>query len=281
MIDESCSRGRRRCRFIAFEFLRRGEGAQSRRDYWLRNGDDLEDPAMRYRLFSIIMLMTLLTTCRGQEAGTSPNEAMPLVVGILSRLGLSGSLEFSGDDCSDIRHANDFPKVHAPLRNGPPLEDLREIFSENPKLRVTQDPDGTIRMVETDVPKDLLDVTIDHIEFRRNDASSVPVYSAREALRMILRAPEITTFATEHNIGPASASGMSDPHGALSPESPHIEGTLDKVTLSQALDHLLRTFPGLWVYKDCPAMDHSKRLFVFSFYANGPGWKYRKPEPTK
>jgi hypothetical protein len=230
---------------------------------------------MKYWLFSAALVMILLTICRGQEVrGTSPNEAMPLVIGILSRFGLSGSLEFSGNDCDDIRHANDFPKLHAPLRNGPPLEDLREIFSEDPKLRVTQDSDGTVRMVETDVPKDLLEVTIGHIEFRRNEAPSVPLYTAREALRMILQAPEISTFAAEHNIGPPGAKGMSDPHGAFSPDSPHIEGTLDKVTLSQALDHLLLTFPGLWVYKDCPATDRNKRLFVFSFYGNGPAWKY-------
>jgi hypothetical protein len=227
------------------------------------------------------LLMTLSTTCRGQVArGTSPNEAMPLVIGILSRFGLSGSLEFSGNDCDDIRHANDFPKLHAPPGNGPPLEDLREIFSEDPKLRITQDSDGTIRMVETDVPKDLLRVTIDHIEFRKNEASAVPLDNPQDALSAILRAPEISTFSAEHNIGPRGGAGMSS-HPPLSPDSPHISGTLDKVTLSQALDYLLHTFPGLWVYKDCPATDRSKRRFVFSFYGNGPGWKYRKPESKK
>lgn len=230
---------------------------------------------MKNWLFSTTLLMTLLITCRGQELrSTSPNEAMPLVIGILSRFGLSGSLEFSQNDCDDIRHVNDFPKLRTPLRNGAPLDDLREIFSEDPKLRVTQDSDGTVRMIETDVPKDLLDVTIDHIEFHRSEAPGVPFFSAREALGVILRAPEISRFAVEHNVGLPVARGMSDPHGALSPDSPHIEGTLDKVTLSQALDHLLLTFPGLWVYKDCPATDRSKRLFVFSFYGSGPGWKY-------
>jgi hypothetical protein len=234
---------------------------------------------MKYGLFSTAVLMTLLTTCRGQDLrGTNPNEAMPLVIGILSRFGLSGSLEFSGDDCDDIRHAKDFPKLHAPQRNGPPLQDLREIFSEDPKLRITQDSDGTVRMVESDVPKDLLGVMIDHIEFRRSDGPSIPLDNPHDALWAILRAPEVGTFLAEHNIGPPGAEGLSS---HASPDSRHISGTLYNVTLSQALDHLLLTFPGLWVYKDCPATDRSKRLFVFSFYPNGPGWKYTLNQKIK
>jgi hypothetical protein len=54
--------------------------------------------------------------------------------------------------------------------------------------------------------------------------------------------------------------------GAWPPQSPRISGSLENVTLSQALDRVLKTFPGIWVYEDCPKSDKKNRVIYLRFY---------------
>jgi hypothetical protein len=35
------------------------------------------------------------------------------------------------------------------------------------------------------------------------------------------------------------------------------------------LDYMLKTFPGLWVYENCPGSGKDKRVVVFAFYRTG------------
>ena len=62
---------------------------------------------------------------------------------------------------------------------------------------------------------------------------------------------------------------------APSPRLPHISGNLDNVTLSEALDYVLRTFPGLWVYENCPSKKRKRAVFI-TFFRNGPVWLTQK-----
>jgi len=41
------------------------------------------------------------------------------------------------------------------------------------------------------------------------------------------------------------------------------------VTLSEALDYMLKTFPGLWVYESCRGSGKDNRVVVFAFYRTG------------
>jgi hypothetical protein len=50
---------------------------------------------------------------------------------------------------------------------------------------------------------------------------------------------------------------------------PRVSGELNNVTLSQALDYMLKTFPGLWVYENCPGDNKYKRVVLFTFYRSG------------
>jgi hypothetical protein len=50
---------------------------------------------------------------------------------------------------------------------------------------------------------------------------------------------------------------------------PGVSGELNNVTVSQALDYMLKTLPGLWVYKNCPGDGKDKRLVLFTFYRTG------------
>jgi hypothetical protein len=140
-------------------------------------------------------------------------------------------------------------------------------------MQVTQDPDGIIRMNEAGVPTNLLNVKISHILF---ESYGQRVYTANGALRIILQTPEVLAFMKANNIigpfGPFDNCGGSGGvvpgnSGAWPPESPHVSGSLDNVTLSEALDYVLKTFPGIWVYETCPQIDKKNHPVYFRFLA--------------
>lgn len=87
---------------------------------------------------------------------------------ILSSAQLSGSLEYWGV-CDVFKPRPEFPKLRPVSgHEGSAREVLQEVFADDTKMRVTQESDGKVRMVETDVPKDLLEVTIHHLSFPSN-----------------------------------------------------------------------------------------------------------------
>jgi hypothetical protein len=209
-----------------------------------------------------------------QEAGTrAPKLVKPLqpLLAALDRAKVSGSLELS-DRCDMTRLPPNFrfPHWHAATEDGSPLEVSRETLADNPTARITRDPDGTIRMVEPGVPTDLLNVKISHISF---ESDGIPLeyaaFSPNSALlHAILRAPEIATFMTTHNIVYPFGEGGSFVLGAQRPvTSPHLAGSMDNLTLAQALDRVLKTFPGIWIYEDCSASSGQGRTVFFRFFS--------------
>jgi hypothetical protein len=191
----------------------------------------------------------------------------------LDKAKLSGSFVFPRRcDLSGCNTpAPDFPHFRVPTRAGGSIvQVLREVLADAPAMQVTQDPDGTIRMNETGVPTDLLNVKISHILFENYGQR---VYTANGALKVILQTPEVLAFMKAHDIrGPfdnCSGHGEAVPGnaGAWPPGSPHISGSLDNVTLSEALDYVLKTFPGIWIYESCPQSDKKNRVVYFRFLA--------------
>jgi len=51
-----------------------------------------------------------------------------------------------------------------------------------------------------------------------------------------------------------------------SPGMSHISGDLNNVTVRQALDHVLKTFPGFWVYENCTDELHNHVSIQFFIY---------------
>jgi hypothetical protein len=149
-------------------------------------------------------------------------------------------------------------------------EILQNMLAVNSKIRVTQDAAGMIRMVEADVPTDILEVKIHHISFPAStsisfDQSQETMYLQGPywALTTILTTPEVTAFEKAHHVADG-ASRM--PGNALSRlKSPEVTGELNDVTVSQALDYVLKTFPGYWVYEDASCEDGSRRIRI-EFY---------------
>ena len=229
---------------------------------------------MRYRALGVVLFIGI-TICSWTQVTSSPSPrfATPLqpLMETLRRANASGSLELSRCDFGRPPH---LPSLRLPTSAGPLPQILREMFADDPMMRVTQDADGTIRMIETGVPADLLDVKIRHIPF---DLNGIPLQYAAfipdDAIREILHTPEVLSFAKAHDILiPAPVIPIMGHTSLHAAESPHIAGSMDDLTVSQALDRILKTFPGIWVYKDCPCSDKKNRCPVFwHFNLNGPG----------
>ncbi len=237
---------------------------------------------MASRTFAIVLVLVVLGECQSpHRGGVRVAVGAPPVMAVLTKAKVSGSLQYWGR--CDLGRLTDFPKVRVPQKNGEsPVQALREIFADDPEMRVTQDQNGIIRMGETDVPQDFLNVKISHISFKINpklpweqeDArrgGTDALYDPRDALWHILSTPELAEFRRAHDIEPFDPGQLAGLRGVPSPHSSRISGGLNDVTLSQALDSLLRSFPGLWVYENCTSKKYRREVF-FTFYPNSPGW---------
>lgn len=154
----------------------------------------------------------------------------------------------------------DFPKIR-PLHEsvGSPLEVLQRAFADDPNMRVTQEPGSMIRMAEIDVPSDLLDVKISHISFHLPESGDL--YGPNYALLPIFSSPEVKTFFAAKHI-----ESLISPHRPGGSGIKRMYGELDNVTVSQALNYVLKIFPGFWVYENCPAEDGSSRAVYVAFF---------------
>jgi len=154
------------------------------------------------------------------------------------------------------------PSVHRPRKTGNTVEVLQDMFSGDSRMEVRQDANGMIRMVEEETPTDILNVRIHHVAF---DPSHVPFpklfHGPNMALMAILLSPEVRTFEEEQHIVPIDVAL----EGGMGQELPALGGELNDVTLSQALDYVLGTFPGYWVYENCTTSD-GRRTVHFWFY---------------
>ncbi|MGO9086484.1 MAG: hypothetical protein ACLQBK_14750 [Candidatus Sulfotelmatobacter sp.] len=223
-----------------------------------------------YRVTPVKLAITctfMLAACLlGQDrGGTSLGEARMRIGDVFSKADASGSLEYWGV-CNFKELYPDFPKLRVvPVHEGSPVELLREMFSVDHQMRVSQDSDGKIRMVETDVPSDLLDVKIHELRWLTG------YHGPNIAITAILKTPEVITFRREHNIGPEAEWGplFGLPSEAVDLKRPSLIGGLHDVTVRQALDHVLLAFHGFWWYENCKNPGGG-RIVNFGFLENEP-----------
>jgi hypothetical protein len=166
-----------------------------------------------------------------------PRPLIPLLRTLESANLLSGSLQISGF-CDD----GSFPQFsHLGKKTAvPPLQALGEMFSSS-AVRITQDSDGNVRMIDPGVPDDFLNVRIHRITFKEG----FDIFTAYGALSVVLAAPEVVAFLRGHDIEVVRSliviNGSWPPYWP--PGSPHMSGTLDNVTVGEALDRISHTFP--------------------------------------
>ncbi len=215
-------------------------------------------PSYRLTLASVVVLVT---TCLSQNrGGEDPTAAVPRIRNVLSRAHVSGSLVYWGQ-CNFHKPYPDFPRLRILSDySGSPREVLQQMFADDKQMRVTQEPGGMVRMAESDVPTDFLDVKIHHMSFGSGPMS----HGANMALQQILMTPEVEAFKKAHNIGP-SENAYILPGAASDPGTPTVSGDLEDVTVSQALDYVLKTFPGFWLYENCHGEGGDRTVF-FNFF---------------
>lgn len=118
-------------------------------------------------------------------------------------------------------------------------------------------------MIQSGIPRDLLDLRI----------SEVPrflAYNPKAAAESILWAREVETFMLSHHISRPSEGGAVS---GGTPPPPRPFDSMHDLTVSQAMDRIVKTFPGLWVYADCLQPDGKSRFISFSFFSSrGPGF---------
>jgi len=186
-----------------------------------------------------------------------------LIRDVLRKGNTSGSVAYSSQCESADWRIWAPPHVHPAQKTGTALEVLRDMFSGDSKMQVTQDSNGMIRMVEKDVLTDILNVKIHHLVF---GPSHTPFpfpelfHGPNMALLVILSSPEVRLLE-EHHIVPTSFRL----EGSMGQGLPAMTGELDDVSLSQALDYILKAFPGYWVYENCMTED-GRRTLHFWFY---------------
>jgi hypothetical protein len=215
---------------------------------------------------AITCTLMLAACLLGQDRGGTPTgDGRILIGGVFSKAHASGSLEYRGV-CNFKEPYPDFPKLRPTSgHEGSAVESLREMFSVDPEMRVSQDADGKIRMIEVDVPSDLLDVRIHHLRF------PAEYHGPNVAKNVILQSPEVISFRREHNIGPEAdwGHGFALSSDAFAPSKPSVSGDLSDVTVRQALDYVLRVFPGFWVYENCKSRGGDRVVYI-AFFENAP-----------
>jgi hypothetical protein len=207
----------------------------------------------------IMAALILITPCTGQErTKVDPAMTAAMIGRVLAKARTSGSLVYHGQ-CQDRGSTWDIPTVSRPEHNDvTPVRMLQDMFADDSKMHVTQDANGNIRMAETDVPRDLLDLRIVQVSF-----PSGSINDANIAVEQIMVTPDMKNYMTVNNIGP-----VSDSHRFIvlsSPDAPHISGDLYFVTVSEALDYILKTYPGFWAYEECEGEAGSRKVF-FQFF---------------
>lgn len=212
--------------------------------------------------FAIIMAaLALITPCTGQDrAKVDPAMTAATIGRVLAKARASGSLVYHGQ-CQDHGGTWDLPAVSSPKRYVTnPVQMLREMFADDSKMQVAQDTNGNIRMVETDVPRDLLDLKIVQVPF----SSDSGFHDPRWAISQIMVTPDVRNYMTVNDIGPV-VSDFRRFIGPSSPNAPKISDDLYFVTVSEALDYILKTYPGFWAYEECKGEAGNRKVF-FQFF---------------
>jgi hypothetical protein len=215
--------------------------------------------SMRPCRATFIMALVLVAPCLAQQVISKKFDDSPRRLrDVLTDAHVSGSLAYSA---SCKFHGGRFPvlpSIGIPERSGSPAEVLQSMFGENSTIRVTQEPKGLVRMAEANVPTDILDVRIHHVSFAGEGTG--PIGGAALAMMTILGTPEVRAFMETHNI----TTGAFRLEG-VNPNQPDVRGELNDVTVSEALDYVLKTLPGYWVYENCTTPEGS-RSANFRFY---------------
>lgn len=229
---------------------------------------------MKILLLSVSLALLSDIIVIGQQPNTVARgfAARQLISNVLSTTQVSGSLEYNGKCGSDF-FVPDLPAIRVPkkLNGESPQSIFRYMFSIDSRMAISQEGNGNIRVIESGVQTDVLHVRINHLSFNRTSDPD-------EALHVVLSAPEVRSFMKSNAIGqPFNVHEpplylLPGPHASPMPGIRNISGELNDVTLAEALDFILQTFPGLWLYQDCENLNGQRVVYFGLFPDPGKMW---------
>jgi CBS domain-containing protein len=128
-------------------------------------------------------------------------------------------------------------------------------------LSWSRDAEGLVRVSDDRVIGDVLRVRLKRLHF-------APATSPEYAIQDFMAAPEVRSYLKENgvqgevfmsNIQPASTKGL-----------PEFSGDVHNVTVAQALDGVMKFFPGLWIYSECTS-NSGRRVIIRGVVVAWPG----------
>lgn len=207
-------------------------------------------------LFETVIFMLGCTTPRltqEERKQVVPSNLISRVVTTLSDGHRPGSLIYEGS-CTPSGDITDSFKVVAPQPGVPVRQTLHDAFANEPRLTVKEDASARVRVVGGNVRTDLLDLRIAEITFHSED-------NPQDAAIRLLNLPEVKAYMQAHHIQFVDAITGLVPV----PKGVHLKATLKNMTVSEVLDRISQSFPGVWIYGECTTSS-GERLVDFTFH---------------
>jgi hypothetical protein len=186
--------------------------------------------------------------------------AIQLLLAALKPERKSARLDFQGPCEAPNSDVISFPpvKVNSPRDAGSSLSKVQEMLRDNRDISVKEDEFGIIRIKVAGVSGAILQTRIAQLTLDDDGQ-----YDPNAAIRAILNAKDLQSAMGQLHVRFAvSATGLEN---IPSKGAPHLEQSWKSLTVDQALDRVLRTFPGLVEYKEC-VRPNGDRLFNIRFY---------------
>jgi len=121
-------------------------------------------------------------------------------------------------------------------------EALTAVSRVDPHFSWTRDAGGTLRIRDDRASDNVLRIRLQRVQFRG-------AVQADDAVQHILSAPEVKAYFAENHIEVAAVFNHLAPTSTRGLR--RLSGSLQDVTVAEALDSVVRFFPGLWVYAEC------------------------------
>lgn len=234
----------------------------------------------RMLLLNFILSVVLLSGRAQSQSGSSsaPKETRveSYVASAFFRARASGSLILTGK-CAETFEGQvvDTEPIFAPDPDSFAQVDnaLDALSQMAPQLVWQKQANGLIMIRDKRVEASLLALRLRKVELQNavdlNDA--VEKFLMNRELRAYLHRRHIE-LATVYNESFKSNQNASD---ALSnsPNAKRLSKTLSDVTVADALDYIVRIFPGLWTYSECPG-----RITITADPTGFPRWEQAGPD---
>jgi hypothetical protein len=136
---------------------------------------------------------------------------------------------------------------------------LRAMLANDKRFQIKTDPDGVIRVSESGMPNDVLNIRVIHVALSEEQR-----FNERDAMGELLQAPEVQTYFKAHNIEqPIDSGGLVGPSD---PRLPHLEAAIENMTVLEVLKHIALVFGETGIYTE-EVDTRGRRVVSIGFWA--------------